>query len=124
MLKKILKLRIEERGTGEEAQEGAEEEDDEDKPKTAEQYVLDEIKEDEEREITKELFKFVNEKRAKERAEDIEDGDFEEDDMVLNDADLAEIEKLFIEEHGLHLNEIEDEEEYITAWAEWVKTKI
>ena len=86
--------------------------------------MLESIKDDEEKEIAKELFKFVNERKAKERAEDIQDGDYEEEDITINDVDLAEIEKLYIEENGLHLNEIEDEEEYLNAWVEWVQTKI
>jgi hypothetical protein len=121
-LKKILKLRIEERGADEAAQEDAG--DDEEKPKTAEQYVLDEINDDEEKEIAKELFNFVNERRAKERAEDFEAGEEWDEDIALNDADIAEIEKLYIEENGLHLADIEDEEEYLAAWIEWVQTKI
>jgi hypothetical protein len=121
-LKKILKLRIEERGTDEAAQEDAG--DDEDKPKTAEQYILEKINDDEEKEITKELFNFVNERRAKERAEDFEAGEEWDEDIALNDEDIAEIEKLYIEENGLHLADIEDEEEYLAAWIEWVQTKI
>jgi len=29
-----------------------------------------------------------------------------------------------MEEKGYHLNEIEEEEEFITAWLEWVKDKV
>ena len=66
----------------------------------------------------------MNERRAKERAEDFEAGEEWDEDIALNDADIAEIEKLYIEENGLHLADIEDEEEYLAAWIEWVQTKI
>lgn len=66
----------------------------------------------------------VGERRDKERAEDIEAGDYSEEEDHLNDADINEIQKLFDEENGTHLQAIEDEDEYLAAWVDWVKTKI
>jgi hypothetical protein len=58
-LKKILKLRIDSKPEGEEA---APEEPEEGVPKTAEQLLLAEIEDDEDKAITRELLKMVREK--------------------------------------------------------------
>lgn len=125
-LKKILKLRMDEKVTDEAAQEDAADDEEGEKIKTGEEYLLESIEDEEEREYTKELLNLVNERRAKEIAEDLESGAITDEQIKLNDADLHEIEQLFIQEHGLHLDDIdpENEEEYTAAWVEWVKTKI
>jgi hypothetical protein len=120
-LKKILKLRIDSKPEGEEA---AQEDDEEGKPKTAEQYILEEIEDEEDKAITKELLKMVREKKEKEVEQDIEDGDYDYEGDDLDDADIAEIQKIYMEEKGFHLNEIEEEEAFIDAWLEWVKDKV
>lgn len=65
----------------------------------------------------------VREKKQKEEAQDIEDGDYEYEGQDLEDSDIAEILALYEKEGGHHLNLIEDEDEFKEAWVEWVKDK-
>jgi hypothetical protein len=111
-LRKILKQRVDQRPK-EVAKKGN---DDEERVKTAEEYLLEEIEEDEEKELTKELFRLIREKQQKEREEDLQDGEVDEHEELLNDKDLQELRQMYMDETGYHLHDIEDEEEFIKAW--------
>lgn len=72
-------------------EDAAEEDDaDEEKPLTAEQEILAGIEDEEERAMTKELFKLVEEKREKERKQDAEGGvNLENYEVEITDAEFA-----------------------------------
>jgi len=72
-------------------EDAAQEDDaDEEKPLTAEQEILVGIEDEEERAMTKELFKLVEEKREKERKQDAEGGvNLENYEVEITDAEFA-----------------------------------
>jgi hypothetical protein len=78
-----------------------------------------------------ELLKFIRKRQELEREENLKAGFTPEeeapltfDGKPLSDEDLERLMDLHRKDRGLHLNDIEDEEEYKEAWLEWVKTKV
>lgn len=70
------------------------------------------------------LVNLINERRSKEQQEDSEDEHLFDNTFSLDDKEIQELRAAYEEETGFHLNKITDEEEFKTAWVEWVTNKI
>ena len=118
---------------GEEGEEteAAEEENGDVKKSRDEQLIDDLADEETDKALELELLKYIRKRQELEREENLKAGFTPEeeapltfDGKPLSDEDLERLMDLHRKDRGLHLNEIEDEEEYKEAWLEWVKTKV
>jgi len=135
-LRSVLKLNIKSKSSGNDEEKAESEEansDDEGAKKKSNDDVFKESMfnnmsaDADDKQITEALFELLDEKRTKEKNEDTADGDHEKldkGDKLFGDGEIEELLELYKEELGLHLIDIEDEEEYIEKWFEWVQTKI
>ena len=127
-LRKVLKLNIDAKKSKAEGEEEKEEEADEDAEKvlTFEEQTIENIQDPEEKEIMQALMDLIKERKS---SENVEDNVSEENieaafKATVTDAERQELLKYYEEETGAHLDLIEDEEEFKTAWIEWFKTKL
>ena len=75
---------------------------------------------------------YMDQRKAEEKAQDIADGDDSEEEQQqyifdgkpLSDENLERLMDLYYKDKGLHLNDIEDDDEFKEAWLEWVKDKV